>query len=160
MIIDISKEFVQIDALEFKKYDLVFNDFNLDKHYKDSKKDMYTLHNHGDQLFCKFKINQMITKSGIYFFVFDNEIKYVGECENLSSRINSGYGNISPRNCYVGGQRTNCKINGLINSSINKRLNVYLYFCETDMGSSERKRLESGLIKKLKTISQGYNSKG
>lgn len=36
---------------------------------------------------------------------------YVGLCDNLSARFNAGYGNISPKNCYEGGQPTNCKVN-------------------------------------------------
>lgn len=38
-------------------------------------------------------------------------VKYVGECVNLGHRFNTGNGKISPRNCHVGGQPTNFRIN-------------------------------------------------
>jgi hypothetical protein len=37
----------------------------------------------------------------------DESKEYVGECRDLVKRFNSGYGQISPRNCFVGGRRTN-----------------------------------------------------
>ncbi|MGD0009733.1 MAG: hypothetical protein ABSE93_14455 [Terriglobia bacterium] len=44
----------------------------------------------------------------------DGELRYVGECANLSDRFNAGYGNISPKNCFKGGQETNCRLNNLV----------------------------------------------
>ena len=38
----------------------------------------------------------------------------MGECANLSVRFNAGYGNISPKNCFKGGQETNCRLNNLL----------------------------------------------
>lgn len=46
--------------------------------------------------------------------VVDDEIVYVGEAENFRKRFNSGYGNISPRNCYINGRTTNCRINSKV----------------------------------------------
>ncbi len=159
MIIVNNKLYFYLDNYKFKRINLRFEDFNLEKQYRDERKHKYTLHNYGTQLFCKFKILEKINKAGIYVFVFDDIVKYVGECENFYNRINSGYGNISPRNCYIGGQITNCKINGIINSSKNQGVDVSLYFYETDLDSCNRKRLESKLISKLDLINKGYNNK-
>ena len=46
--------------------------------------------------------------------VRDGQIIYIGETAGLRQRFNMGYGNISPRNCYVGGQSTNCKMNKIV----------------------------------------------
>ncbi len=32
----------------------------------------------------------------------------------MQKRVNSGYGKISPKNCFKDGQSTNCKINALV----------------------------------------------
>lgn len=64
------------------------------------------LSKYGSGAFCHFSIDAP-KNSGVYLWVVDNEIIYIGETENLSQRFNMGYGNISPRNCYVGGQSTN-----------------------------------------------------
>ncbi len=62
------------------------------------------LNNHGSGHFCKFVIPKNCMINGVYAIVVNKELKYIGECVNLSSRFNSGYGNISPRNCFKGGQ--------------------------------------------------------
>lgn len=89
------------------------------------------LHKYGIGPFCKFSIPRELRRKGVYLIKIDGDIKYVGECENLASRFNTGYGNISPRNCYAGGQTTNCRINNEIyNHSLNTN-NIKLYFYET-----------------------------
>lgn len=72
------------------------------------------LNNYGAGPFCKFKITNRIQASGVYILSAGDEIRYVGECANLSARFNAGYGNISPKNCFKGGQETNCRMNNLI----------------------------------------------
>ena len=99
------------------------------------------LNKYGTGPFCKFKIPWNITKSGVYAFVVNGHAKYVGECENLSKRFNMGYGNISPRNCYRGGQETNCRINTLLFESVSEGLKVALWFHET----YDYKKVESDL---------------
>ena len=87
-------------------------EYQPDREYKNA--DDKKLNKYGKGPFCKFQIPNGINKAGVYILKIDDEVKYVGECENLSSRYNIGYGQISPRNCYVGGQSTNCKINSYI----------------------------------------------
>ncbi len=105
-----------------------------------------SLHKHGHGPFCRFSIpNTFNLKTGVYLIVVDDEPKYVGECEDLGWRYNTGYGNISPRNCFKGGQSTNCRINNLILMETKKDSKVELFFLETD----ERFTLERELIRKL-----------
>lgn len=89
------------------------------------------IHSYGDGPFCKFKIDRHYKVSGVYALTIEDELKYLGECRNLSSRYNSGYGQISPRNCFVGGQRTNCRINNLIYKEFLVGKRVDLWFMET-----------------------------
>lgn len=76
-----------------------------------------TFNNYGTGPFCKFRIPSNLKFAGVYLITVNNMICYVGECDNLSRRVNNGYGNISPRNCYVRGQETNCRINALIRNA-------------------------------------------
>ena len=99
------------------------------------------LHKYGTGPFCKFKIPGNITKSGVYAFVVNDRVKYVGECENLTKRFNMGYGSISPRSCYRGGRETNCRINTLLFRSMSEGLKVALWFHET----YDYKKVESEL---------------
>jgi hypothetical protein len=72
------------------------------------------LNKYGAGPFCKFKITNRFQTSGVYIIAAGTGIRYVGECANLSARFNAGYGNISPKNCFKGGQETNCRLNNLI----------------------------------------------
>ena len=72
----------------------------------------------------------------------DDVLVYLGECEILARRFNAGYGNISPRNCFVGGQSTNCKVNRAILCSAAEGKKIGLWFHTTAI----RKQVESRLI--------------
>ncbi len=105
------------------------------------------VHEHGWGPFCKFSISrEWEGLTGVYIYLVDGKPKYVGEAEDLRKRVNRGYGNISPRNCFKGGQRTNCRINNNIFEAARNGKEIELYFCETD----ERKGLEEELIHKIK----------
>ena len=43
-----------------------------------------------------------------------------------------GYGQISPRNAYEGGQETNCRINNLILEETKKNNGIDLWFLKTN----------------------------
>ena len=77
--------------------------------------------------------------------LLDEKPKYVGECEDLAKRWNMGYGNISPRNCFIGGQPTNCRINNLILCAYKAGSEIKLLFYPTD----NRFEIESFFIKGL-----------
>jgi hypothetical protein len=91
------------------------------------------LHKYGEGPFCSFKIPvKHKNENGVYLLFVNNELKYVGICVDLYYRFNSGYGNISPRNCFIKGQSTNCKINSKILKEIENSNSVYLFFLKTD----------------------------
>lgn len=63
--------------------------------------------------FCKFKVAGLPVGPGLYAFVIDGRPMYVGRAVDFSGRMGPvNYGSISPVNCFVKGQSTNCKING------------------------------------------------
>jgi len=89
------------------------------------------LNHYGKGPFCKFKIPNGCNNCGVYAIVVEGHAKYIGECVNLSSRYNMGYGIISPRNCFVGGQETNCRINNLILLASKNGTQLSLWFLPT-----------------------------
>ena len=99
------------------------------------------LNKYGKGPFCKFKIPSNLSDSGVYAILVDQETKYIGECVNLSRRYNGGYGNISPRNCYRGGQETNCRINNLVFRAADSGKQVTLWFHKTSNHEALEKEL-------------------
>jgi hypothetical protein len=89
------------------------------------------LNRYGAGPFCKFKIASRFRASGVYVLTVDEEIRYVGECANLSARFNAGYGNISPKNCFKGGQETNCRLNNLVYTAAKAGERISLWFFRT-----------------------------
>jgi hypothetical protein len=106
---------------------------------------------HGKGAFCKFSIKAGAW-SGVYIWVVDGQIIYIGETAGLMQRFNMGYGHISPRNCYKGGQSTNCKMNKVVLSYYEQGKTICLYFHTT----ADYKQIERKL---LKTISTPCNAK-
>lgn len=52
---------------------------------------------------------------GIYAISNNDQVLYVGECQSFVDRFGPrGYGAIHPRNCFRGGQSTNCKVNSRV----------------------------------------------
>jgi hypothetical protein len=75
------------------------------------------LNDHGDAVYSKFRIidRKYLLEKGLYIYCINDELKYIGRSKDpFGKRINNGYGNISPKNCYLDGQSTNCHINSLI----------------------------------------------
>lgn len=104
-----------------------------------------SLNPYGHGPFCKFRIPSNTRYAGVYILTLDGHEVYVGECLQLSARYNSGYGNISPRNCYEGGQRTNCRINNLVYNVARAGKQIELWFLKTP----DRKIIEAELIDAL-----------
>ncbi|MCI6153231.1 MAG: hypothetical protein MR673_08925 [Fusobacterium perfoetens] len=105
------------------------------------------LNKYGDREYCKFKIidKEVLNLKGLYLYCLDDEIVYIGRClDSFYKRINIGYGNITPKNCYKDGQQTNCHINSLINKKFNK---ITFWICSLE-NVEEIKKLEIELIKK------------
>lgn len=102
------------------------------------------LNRYGDGKFCKFEINENLKDRGIYCFMVDNQIRYVGRCtDNFNKRINHGYGKIHPKNCFIDGQATNCRINTLINSTENVNFGIHLM---NEQSTDEIKELEKKIL--------------
>ena len=114
-------------------------------HLRYSNQRGLALHSYGAGPFCKFSISDSYHRAGVYVLVVEGRAMYVGETEDLSRRYNSGYGTISPRNCYVGGQSTNCRINALILAATKSTAPVYLWFTPT----AGYKQLEREMIQSL-----------
>jgi len=111
------------------------------------KAESTNLHKYGKGPFCEFRIGNLQTESGVYLLSIDNKIKYIGECVNFEERWGPrGYASIQPRNCFVGGQSTNCKINNLILTEYLRGGKLQLWFYKTQ----DYKAIERQLISKYK----------
>ncbi|MBP3199633.1 MAG: GIY-YIG nuclease family protein [Butyrivibrio sp.] len=104
------------------------------------------LHCYGEGTFCKFKINAP-DAPGVYLWVVNEEIIYIGETDNLKRRFNTGYGVISARNCFEGGQTTNCKMNKVVLEYAKQNSFISLYFYKTN----EYKKVELELLRVFNT---------
>ncbi len=96
------------------------------------------LHRYGQGPFCSFRIPNNLPLCGVYVITVNDMVVYIGECENLSQRYNIGYGQISPRNPFEGGQQTNCRINNLILGEAKYGKRIDLWFLSTN----DYKRIE------------------
>lgn len=109
------------------------------------------LNPYGDLKYCNFRVDDssLNNKKGIYLYKIEDEIMYIGRCQDsFEKRINTGYANIFPRNCYLDGQNTNCRINNLINDNRSK---VKLFILKID-DNEVIKKLEVELIEKYKPV--------
>ena len=118
------------------------------KELKNNKNTFYKkfLNSYGDLVYSIFKINnaKFLLKKGLYIYCINNGLKYIGRSKDpFGKRINNGYGKISPKNCYLDGQSTNCHINSLITKNKN---NIQLFLLEID-NNELIESLEKDLIK-------------
>lgn len=105
-----------------------------------AKADTTPLHQYGDGDFCTFRLPDAPKAAGVYAMYIGDKMMYVGEAECLKQRLYA-YGQISPRNCFVGGRQTNCRINKRILGAAQSGQDVEVWFhaCE------DRKQLEAAL---------------
>ena len=106
------------------------------------------LNKYGDLEYSRFMLSDssQYNLKGVYFYYVNDELKYIGRCrDSMQKRVNSGYGNISPKNCYIDGQSTNCKVNALVTQN---RGSVKLKIYPMD-DIKEIEELESRLIDEL-----------
>ena len=114
-------------------------------------KDNLPLLEDGDGPFCKFTI-EAGNWPGVYLWLEGTSIIYIGETENLSNRFNTGYGQISPINCYIDEQSQNCEMNKVVLKYAEKGQFIDLYFLETQ----NHKEVELELLSRLESP---YNKK-
>lgn len=103
------------------------------------------LNKYGDLKYCRFALANKSDEQlkGVYFYFEDDRLKYIGRCrDNMKNRINNGYGSVSPKNCYIDGQATNCHLNARISNS-SKDITLWIYSMEDN---SEIESLEKSLI--------------
>lgn len=92
-------------------------DFLLDLKNRGDERYRKFLNAHGDKTYLGFKISdeEVLTRTGIYCFLINSEIQYIGITHaSFEKRINDGYGKIHPKNCFIDGQPTNCHVNSQI----------------------------------------------
>ncbi len=106
--------------------------------------------------FCRFRLKNAEAAAGVYAWVVDGEgcPVYIGEARNLKTGFHSGYGIISPRNCYKGGQKTNCKMNTVVLALSQEGKTVHLYFYKT----ADYKNVELALIRHYHPINNEKNN--
>lgn len=105
------------------------------------------LNRHGEGPFCRFTLPGATSGMGVYVLTEDRQAVYVGICEDLARRWGpTGYGSISPVNCYVGGQSTNCKINARVLSGSLAGRAYEVWFHET---TGPRRAIERETISAL-----------
>jgi len=92
----------------------------------------------------------------VYAFRVNDELKYVGECEDLAKRVNAGYGNIAQRAMLSDGQRTNCRVNALVLAAVDDGASVRLFFHETQ----DRFAIEHALLTRLPLVWNRKRSAG
>src|SRR5215472_247473 len=85
------------------------------------------LHQHGRGPFSNLILQKLPSEPGVYAIVNDaSRVLYIGKSDSVAERWGStGYRVISPRNCFVGGQSTSCRINGTIVRAILNGVSLY-----------------------------------
>jgi hypothetical protein len=106
------------------------------------------LNPHGAGPFCRLRIAQQVREPGLYAVMAADEVRYIGIADDLAERWGPrGYGAIHPRNCYVGGQATNCKINAAVLRAVKAGNRLYLYFARV---LADRRQIEARLVAALR----------
>lgn len=117
--------------------------------YKGDKFYSKFLNKYGDMQYGTFYINdpRYVGKKGLYLYSIKQNIQYLGRCrDSFRKRINHGYGNIHPKNCYIDGQSTNSHLNYLITKNRNK---VKLFICVME-DDDDIIRIENTLVTRYK----------
>lgn len=105
------------------------------------------LNGYGDKRYCDFQlVSTMSNSKGLYCYIVDQKIQYIGRSKKTFGERIKEYGKITPYNCLVDGQNTNCKINSLINENSNVKIGLFEMNNSSD---SEIEKLEKDLIKYL-----------
>lgn len=102
--------------------------------YKNTRGRAYNPNCNDTTEFTRFRVEGLPKDSGVYVWLLDGEktLSYIGRAKNLNERFSSkGYDRISPRNCFVGGQSTNCKMNHEVLKQYQDGKRFRLYILET-----------------------------
>ena len=100
------------------------------------------LNRHGDGPFCRFSVSGLPEGPGVYAVTVARGLAYVGIANDLRERWSArGYARIHPRNCFRGGQSTNCKVNRAILTAARGGRPILLWIHETASPRSVEERL-------------------
>ena len=155
-IVDKENRLHKFAARQIKKYRNYLNyklgDFLL--LLKNERNDDYLLYlnKYGDEKFCNFSIDNFQDDKGIYVYIIDECIKYIGRSKKTFEERFKDYGKITPYNCLIDGQSTNCRINSRINNYDSFRVGFYKMNSSND---NEIKQLEKDIINHL--TNNGYD---
>lgn len=90
------------------------------------------LNAYGAGPFVHLKLDVLPKTPGVYVVAEHERTLYVGRAASLSERWGRrGYSVIDPRNCFVGGQSTNCRVNGLVAGRLAAGASLDLWIHET-----------------------------
>jgi hypothetical protein len=131
-----------------------FGDF-LSKLKKEKNNDykLY-LNKYGDGKFCNYKITNYHYDKGIYCYIIEDRIVYIGRSKKTFSERFKDYGKITPYNCLIDGQATNCNINSKVNELKSITVGFYLMNYSSD---KEIEDLEKKIINNLKNGQNLWN---
>jgi len=143
-ISEVAEEFDFVGSLTAERNEAGQIDLKMPQSRYD-KSDVTPVHQYGWGPFCKFYVDttEYQETAGIYVFTANHQIVYIGETVDIHGRIQAGYSNISPKNCFEGGQQTNCRINNLVLNVLRNRGQVALWATKTP----DRKKREAELIR-------------
>lgn len=83
-----------------------------------------------DTFYCSFRVLAP-AGPGVYCWLVDDEIVYVGRAKSLYHRLTLQYGRVSPRHPYSGGQLQKCRINAQICAAVREGRIVTVQWEET-----------------------------
>lgn len=127
------------------------------KRYSNPKNLGYNRYCNEETEFTTFKIEGLPSSKGVYIWLIEGEedLSYIGECVDFRKRFSpTGYGRISPRNCFIGGQSTNCKMNQEVLKKWKEGKVFHLYILETE----KHKEIEEVLIRECHPILNKKNN--
>ncbi len=101
-----------------------------------------SLHKHGKGPFCVFTIPVTAAKKkGIYILLVDEQVKYIGFCDDLYEKFHFEFGHIQPRDCYWGGHPERCRVNHLILKAAQEGKEIKLAFSNQHASESKTAKL-------------------
>ena len=126
----------------YEKYlDFKLGDFLFQLKLENNQDYRKYLNKYGDNKYCIYKIEEFQTKRGIYCYILENKIVYIGRSKKtFKQRINE-YGKITAYNCLIDGQATNCNINSKINELQNIQIGIHIMEENSDAEIMELEKL-------------------
>ena len=110
-----------------------------------AKKHITPLLPNGEGPYCEFVVPGLPSTPGVYAFFVGGTLRYIGRAKNLRRRFAQGYGHISPRNCYAGGQATNIRLNKKVREIVCRGEDIAIFYHVTQ----DYVALENSMIQAL-----------